>query len=161
MVELGDIEAADAALAAVHAAVRTRWSQSTALASRPWPAQWSIACFLDAARALLAGRFTDAEAAAARGREAARETGAAPALAQAAFVRLLSIIRLVQGRLREHEPARSAMARDVTNLPPTSIVVQAHAARQRDDRAAVREAFERALAVGLLEIPRGPHGRSP
>jgi DNA-binding SARP family transcriptional activator len=156
MVELGDIEAADAALAAVHAAVRTRWSQSTALASRPWPAQWSIACFLDAARALLAGRFTDAEAAAARGREAARETGAAPALAQTAFVRLLSIIRLVQGRLRELEAARSAVARDVTNLPPTSIVVRAHAARERDDRAAVREAFERALAVGLLEIPRGP-----
>jgi hypothetical protein len=44
----------------------------------------------------------------------------------------------------------------VTNLPPTSLVVQAHAARERDDRAAVREAFERALAVGLLEIPRGP-----
>jgi hypothetical protein len=45
---------------------------------------------------------------------------------------------------------------DVTNLPPTFFVVRAHAARERDDRAAVREAFERALALGLLEIPRGP-----
>lgn len=155
-VELGDIEAADAALAAVHAAVRTRWSQGTALASRPWPAEWSVACFLDAARALLAGRLTDAEAAAARGREAAHETGAPPALAQTAFVRLLSCIRLVQGRLLEHEPARSAMPVGVTNPPPTSLVVQAHAARERDDRAAVGEAFESALALGLLEIPRGP-----
>ena len=143
LVELGDIEAADAALAAAHAAVRTIWSQ------------WTVG-FMDAARALLAGRLNDAEAAAARLREAARETGAPPALAESAFVRLLSCIRLIQGRLREHEPARSTMAQDVTNLPPTFYVVRAHAARERDDREAAREAFERALALGLLEMPRGP-----
>jgi tetratricopeptide (TPR) repeat protein len=143
LVELGDIEAADAALAAAHVAVRTIWSH------------WTVG-FLDAARALLAGRLTDAEAAAARMREAARRTGAPPALAESAFVRVVSCIRLIQGRLREHEPARSAMARDVTNLPPTFFVVRAHAARERDDREAAREAFERALALGLLESPRGP-----
>ena len=71
-------------------------------------------------------------------------------------MRLLTCIRLIQGRLREHEPARSAMARDLTNLPPTFFVVRAHAACERDDREAARDAFERALAVGLLEIPRGP-----
>ena len=143
LVELGDIEAADAALAAAHAAVRTIWSH------------WTVG-FMDAARALVAGRLNDAEAAAARLREAARETGAPPALAESAFVRLVSCIRLIQGRLREHEPARSTMAQDVTNLPPTFYVVRAHAARERDDREAAREAFERALALGLLEMPRGP-----
>jgi len=47
------------------------------------------------------------------------------------------------------------MAQDVTNLPPTFFVVRAHAARERDDREAARDAFEHALALGLLEIPRG------
>jgi hypothetical protein len=102
--------------------VRTIWSQ------------WTVG-FLETARALVGGRLTDAEAAAARSREAARETPAPPALADSAFVRLLSVIRLLQGRLHEHEPARSAMARDLTNLPPTFFVVRAHAARERDDRA--------------------------
>jgi tetratricopeptide (TPR) repeat protein len=143
LLELGDIEAADAALAAAHAAVRTIWSH------------WTVG-FMDAARALLGGRFTDAESAAARMREAARETGAPPALAESAFVRMVSCIRLIQGRLHEHEPARSAMARDVTNLPPTFFVARAHAARERRDREAAREAFERALALGLVEMPRGP-----
>jgi hypothetical protein len=123
--------------------VRTIWSQ------------WTVG-FLDAARALIGGRLTDAEAATARSREAARETPAPPALVQSAFVRVMSCIRLLQGRLHEHEPARSAMARDLTNLPPTFFVVRAHAARERDDREAAREAFERALALGLIEAPHGP-----
>jgi hypothetical protein len=143
LVELGDIEAADAAIASARAAVRTIWSQ------------WTVG-FLDAARALIGGRLTDAEAATARSREAARETPAPPALVQSAFVRVMSCIRLLQGRLHEHEPARSAMARDLTNLPPTFFVVRAHAARERDDREAAREAFERALALGLIEAPHGP-----
>jgi hypothetical protein len=106
LVELGDVEAADAALAAAHAAARTPKSQ------------WTVA-FLDAARALLAGRLADAEAAAVRSREAARDTGAPPSLAQSAFVRLLSCIRLVQGRLTDHDQARRATAKAVANLPPT------------------------------------------
>jgi hypothetical protein len=70
---------------------------------------------------------------------------------------MVSCIRLIQGRLHEHEPARSAMAQDVvTKLPPTFFVARAHAARERDDREAARDAFERALALGLLEFPRGP-----
>jgi DNA-binding SARP family transcriptional activator len=143
LVELGDIEAADAAVASARAAVRTIWSL------------WTVG-FLDTARALIGGRLTDAEAANARTREAARETPAPPALVESTFVRVMSCIRLVQGRLHEHEPARSAMARELTNLPPTFFVVRAHAARERDDRDAVREAFERALALGLLEAPHGP-----
>ena len=142
-VELGDIEAADAAVAAAHAAVRTSKSK------------WTVA-FLDAARALLAGRMTDAEAAAVRSVEAARETTAPPPLAQSAFVRLVSCIRLVQGRLTEHEQARRTMSEPVTNLPPSFFVVRAHAAREQDDRDGARAAFESALARGLLELPRGP-----
>jgi DNA-binding SARP family transcriptional activator len=143
LIELGDIEAADAAHAAAHAAARTARSR------------WTVA-FLDAMRALLAGRLADAEAAAVRQREASRETVAPPALAQSAFVRLISCIRLVQGRLTEHEQARRAMAQAITNPPPTFFVVRAHAARERDDRDGAREAFEDAIAHGLLEQPRGP-----
>jgi DNA-binding SARP family transcriptional activator len=143
LIELGEIEAVDAALAAAHAAVRTTRSR------------WTVG-FLDTVRALLAGRLADAEAAVARGREAARETTAPPALAESAFVRLLSCIRLVQGRLTEYEPARAAMVQGLTNLPPTHFVVRAHAARERDDREGASDAFERALSAGLLEQPRGP-----
>jgi DNA-binding SARP family transcriptional activator len=143
LIELGDIEAADAAHAAAHAAARTARSQ------------WTVA-FLDAMRALLAGRLDDAEAAAVRQREASHETVAAPALAQSAFVRLISCIRLVQGRLTEHDQARRAMAQAITNPPPTFFVVRAHAAREREDRDGAREAFEDAIARGLLEQPRGP-----
>jgi DNA-binding SARP family transcriptional activator len=143
LIELGDIEAVDAALAAAHAAVRTTRSR------------WTVG-YLDAVRALLAGRLADAEAAAARGREAARETTAPLPVAESAYVRLLTCIRLVQGRMTEHEPARRAIAEGVANLPPSVFVVWAHAARERDDRDAAREAFERALATGLLEQPRGP-----
>ena len=141
LVELGDVEAADETLAAAHSAAQTARSHGTVR-------------FLGAARALIAGRLEDAEAEAVRAREAQRAAGS-PA-AQSAFVRLLGCIRLVQGRLTEHEPARRAMAQDVTHLPPTFYVVRAHAARERDERDAAREAFERALAQGLLEQPRGP-----
>jgi DNA-binding SARP family transcriptional activator len=143
LVELGEVEAADAAVAAAHAAARTTKSQ------------WTIG-FLDAARALLAGRLADAEAAAARSREAARETVAPSALNESAYVRLLSCIRLVQGRLSEHEQARSAMAQGVTNPPATFLVVRAHVARERRDYDGARAAFDDALARGLLELPRGP-----
>ena len=125
LVELGDIEAADAALAAAHAAVRTIWSQ------------WTVG-FLDATRARRRAidRAESAEHECAR----PRARRAPLALAESAFVRMVSCIRLIQGRLREHEPARSAMARDVTNLPPTFFVARAHAARERRPRAAC-EAF--------------------
>jgi hypothetical protein len=143
LIELGEIEAVDAALAAAHAAVRTIKSR------------WTVG-FLDAVRGLLAGRFAAAEAAVARGREAAREMTAPEELAESAFVRLLSCIRLVQGRLSEYEPAREAMAQGIVNLPPNFFVVRAHAARERQDRDGAREAFGRALSKGLLEQPRGP-----
>ena len=142
-VELGDIEAADSAVAAAHAAARTTKAQM-------------MVGWLDAARALLAGRLADAERAARRFREAARETSIPPALAESAFVRLMSVIRITQGRLTEHEPARRAMAQGVADLPPTFFVVRAHAARERDDRDGARRALADALSRGLLAIPRGP-----
>ena len=143
LIELGEIEAVDAALAAAHAAVRTTKSR------------WTVG-YLDTVRALLAGRFADAEAAVERGREAARETTSPQALAESAFVRLLSCVRIVQGRLTEYESARDAMAQGITNLPPTFFVVRAHAARERHDRDGARAAFERAISKRLLEYPRGP-----
>jgi hypothetical protein len=58
--------------------------------------------------------------------------------------------------LSEHEQARRAMASEISRIPPTFFVVRAYAARERDDRDGAREAFELALARGLLEQPRGP-----
>ena len=131
-----------------------RWRRRTRRRGRRrrrWMVGW-----LDAARALLAGRLADAERAARRFREAAREAAIPPALAESAFVRLMSVIRIAQGRLTEHEPARRAMAQGVAALPPTFFVVRAHAARERDDRDGARRALADALSRGLLAIPRGP-----
>jgi hypothetical protein len=65
-------------------------------------------------------------------------------------------MRLVQGRLSEHEQARRAMAQGVTNPPATFLVVRAHVARELRDYDGARAAFDDALARGLLELPRGP-----
>jgi hypothetical protein len=66
------------------------------------------------------------------------------------------LIRLVQGRLGEHEGARRALAEGVTRVPATLWVVGAHAARERDDRDGARAAIDRALGQGLLDLPHGP-----
>ena len=143
LVELGEVEAADDTLAAARSAARTDRARGTV-------------AFLDAARALLAGRLEDAEAEGVRAREVQRAGGLAPSVAETLFVRLVSCIRLVQGRLSEHEGARRAVAEGVTKVPATFSVVWAHAAQERDDRDGAREAFERALDQGLLDLPHGP-----
>jgi tetratricopeptide (TPR) repeat protein len=143
LVELGDVEAVDDTLAAARSAGRTDRARGTV-------------AFLDAARALLAGRLEDAEAEGVRAREVQRAGGLAPSVAKTLFVRVLSLIRLVQGRLSEHEGARRAVAKGVTKVPATFSVVWAHAARERDDRDGAREAFDRALDQGLLDLPHGP-----
>jgi hypothetical protein len=48
------------------------------------------------------------------------------------------------------------MAEGIANPPATFFVVRAHVARERDDNDGAREAFDGALARGLLELPRGP-----
>jgi DNA-binding SARP family transcriptional activator len=144
LVELGDLEAADDTLAAARSAARTGRAHGTV-------------AFLDAARTLLAGRLEDAEAEAVRAYEVQRAARSIPpSVAESLLVRLLSCIRLVQGRLSEHEGARRAMAEGVTKVPATFFVVRAHAARERDDRDGARKAFERALDEGLLDLPHGP-----
>ena len=144
LVELGDIKEADATLAAARSAARTGRARGTV-------------AFLVAARALLAGRLEDAEAEAVRAYEVQRDAASIPAsVAEYMLVRTLSLIRLVQGRLGEHEDARRAMAESVTKVPATFSVVWAHAAREKNDRDGARKAFERALDAGLLELPHGP-----
>jgi hypothetical protein len=143
-VELGDVEAADATLAEARSAARTGRARGTV-------------AFLVAARALLAGRLDDAAAEAVRAYEVQRDAASIPAsVAESMLVRMLSLIRLVQGRLREHEDARRAMAQSVTKVPATFSVVWAHAAREKDDRDGASKAFERALDDGLLDLPHGP-----
>jgi DNA-binding SARP family transcriptional activator len=144
LVEVGDVKAADDTLAAARSAARTGRAHGTV-------------AFLMAARALLAGRLEDAEAEAGRAYEVQRHAASTPpSAAESMFVRMLSCIRLVQGRLGEHEGARRAMAESVTKVPVTFSVVWAHAARERDDRDGAREAFERAVDQGLLDLPHGP-----
>jgi tetratricopeptide (TPR) repeat protein len=143
LVELGDVEAADDTLVAARSAARTDRARGTV-------------AFLHAARALLAGRLEDAEEEGVRALEVQRAGGLAPSVAETLFVRLVSCIRLVQGRLSEHEGARRAVAKGVTKVPATFSVVWAHAARERDDRDGARVAFERALDQGLLDLPHGP-----
>ncbi len=46
-----------------------------------------------------------------RAREVQRAAGFAPSVAETLFVTLLSLIRLIQGRLCEHEGARRAWRR--------------------------------------------------
>jgi tetratricopeptide (TPR) repeat protein len=141
-VERGDIMAADAALAAAHAAAHTVRSRSTA-------------ALLDTARALLAGRLADAEAAATRSRDTTREATDPQRPALGWVVRWLSCIRLLQVRLTDHEPARQAMAQAITTPSPTFFIVNAHTARERGDHDGAQDAFERALERGLLEMPHG------
>ena len=58
------------------------------------------------------------------------------------------MIRLLQVRLTDHEPARRAMAQAMTTPSPTFFIVNAHTARERGDRDGARDAFERALERG-------------
>jgi hypothetical protein len=144
LVELGDVKAADATLAEARSAARTGRARGTV-------------AFLVAARTLLAGRLEDAAAEAVRAYEVQCDAASIPpSVAESMLVRLLSCIRLVQGRLREHEGARREMAESVTRVPATFSVVWAHAARERGDRDEARKAFERALDAGLLDLPHGP-----
>ena len=48
------------------------------------------------------------------------------------------------------------MGESVAGPPATFFVARDEVARERHDRDAAREAFEGAVAKGLLELPRGP-----
>ena len=93
LVESGDIQGADAALAAARSAARVPISHWMVL-------QW------EAARAMLAGRLADAEALSIRGAEAAREAGAPPSVVEFQFVGLLWCIRASAGPTRRAGAAR-------------------------------------------------------
>jgi hypothetical protein len=72
---------------------------------------WTVG-FLDTVRALLAGRFADAEAAVARGREAARDTAAPPALARVRL-RQAAVVRPPRSAAEDAEavtPARALLS---------------------------------------------------
>jgi hypothetical protein len=48
------------------------------------------------------------------------------------------------------------MGESVAKPPATFFVVRAHVARERRDHGGARDAFDGALAGGLLELPHGP-----
>jgi hypothetical protein len=140
LVESGDIQRADAALAAARPAARVPISQWMVL-------QW------EAVRAMLAGRLADAEALSIRGAEAAREAGAPPSVVEFQFVGLLWCIRAVQGRLPELDPF-VGMVRALPDRPAWSFAGEAQLACEMGDPGAARCALDEAVARGLLEAPR-------
>jgi hypothetical protein len=131
LVECGELEGADAALAQARAAARLPISQ------------WMVTQW-EATRALLAGRLGEAEALALRGARAGRAAGFRAAVVEPTLAELIWHIRSAQGRLAELEP--------LAGRP----VVNAQVALARGDRAGAREALAEATGGGLLDAPRGP-----
>jgi hypothetical protein len=140
LVECGDIQGADAALAAARSAARVPISHWMVL-------QW------ETARAMVAGRLADAEALSIRGAEAARDSGAPPSVVEFQFVGLLWCIRAAQGRLAELEPL-AGMVRALSDRPAWSFASEAQLACELGDPGAAGSALAEAVARGLLEAPR-------
>ena len=140
LVESGDLQGADAALAAARSTARVPISH--------WMVrQW------ETARAMLAGQLADAEALSVRGAEAAREAGAPPSVVEFQFVGLLWCIRAAQGRLAELEPL-AGMVRALPDRPAWSFAGEAQLACELGDPSAAGSALAEAVARGLLEAPR-------
>ena len=140
LVESGDLQGADAALAAARSTARVPISHWMVL-------QW------EAVRAMLAGQLADAEALSIRGAEAAREAGAPPSVVEFQFVGLLWCIRAAQGRLAELEPL-VGMVRALPDRPAWSFASEAQLACELGDPGAAGSALAEAVARGLLEAPR-------
>jgi hypothetical protein len=140
LVESGDIQRADAALAAARSAARVPISIWMVL-------QW------ESVRAMLAGRLADAEAVSIRSAEVAREAGAPPSVVEFQFVGLLWCIRALQGRLGELEPL-VGMVRALPDRPAWSFAAEAQLLCELEDLGAARDALDEAVARRLLEAPR-------
>jgi hypothetical protein len=142
LLELGDVQACDAALAEARASARLPVSH------------WAITQWI-AARALLAGRLDEAESEAMRTAELGREAGFPAIYVQTRFGSLIWCIRLVQGRVRELAP----LFRDgVAMLPERTAwtyVSEAMLDWEAGDADAARAALAEAFAQGLLEQPSG------
>jgi uncharacterized tellurite resistance protein B-like protein len=140
LVESGDLDGADAALAQARASARLPISQ------------WMVTQW-ESARALLAGRLTEAETLALAGAQAGRQAGFRPSVVEPTLAALIWHIRLAQGRLAEIEPLAgpATAARAAWRS-----LADAQIALARDDRDGARGALADATAAGLLNTPRGP-----
>ena len=141
LVELGDVVAADAALAAGRATARVPIAQYTVMT---WTAM----------RSVLAGDLATAEALATQAGQTPLAAGTPPQVVQSHVGPLIWCIRVLQGRFDELDrltagvltgPERSAW----------SYVSEAQLAQARNDRDAAAAHFARALERGLLAMPRG------
>ncbi len=141
LIELGDVVAADAALAAGRATARVPIAEYTVMT---WTAM----------RSVLAGDLATAEALATQAGQTPLAAGTPPQVVQSHVGPLIWCIRVLQGRFDELDrltagvltgPERSAW----------SYVSEAQLAQARNDRDAAAAHFARALERGLLAMPRG------
>ena len=140
LVETGDIEGADAAIAAARAAARSPIANWAVL-------EWG------AIQALLAGRLADAEELAVRSAETARAAAFPASIVEFSSIALLWCLRVAQGRIAELESLVGAV-RTMTDRPPWSFVGEAQVLLELGDLDAASAAMASAVDAGLLQAPR-------
>jgi DNA-binding SARP family transcriptional activator len=152
LVELGDRDGAEAAIAAARAAARLPVSR------------WTVSVWR-AIRTLLAGRFAEVEEDCAHAAEAAHEAGFPPAIARPADLAARGLarvgpnvmwsLRALQGRLPEFELPFREYVEPMIERPPWTFVYEAQLALQLVDRDRAQRALTRAFDEGLTRQPSG------
>ena len=140
LVESGDIQGADAAMAAARSAARSPI------------ANWAVLEW-EAIRALLAGRLADAEELAMHSADTAGAGAFPAAVVEFAFTALLWCIRIAQGRLAEME-SLAALVRTIPDRPAWTFAGEAQLQWELGEPDAARAAMADAVAAGLLQAPR-------
>jgi DNA-binding SARP family transcriptional activator/tetratricopeptide (TPR) repeat protein len=140
LVELGDLTAADAALARGHASARVP------------AAHWTV-MHTTAIRAVLAGDLAGAETLAVQAGKLALAAGMLPVVVQSTSAPLIWFVRALQGRLGELEALPAGAFTD-QERPAWTYLTEAQLARARNDRDAAAAHFARAVDHGLLAAPR-------
>ena len=140
LVECGDIQAAEAAMAAARSAARSPI------------ADWAVLEW-ESIRALLTGRLADAEELAVRSAETARAAAFPDSVVEFAFIALMWCIRMAQGRVRELQSLVGAV-RGMPDRPAWSFVGEAQLLLELGELDAARGAMASAVDAGLLQAPR-------
>jgi DNA-binding SARP family transcriptional activator/tetratricopeptide (TPR) repeat protein len=141
LVELGDVVAADAALAQARASARVP------------AAHWTV-METSATRAVLAGDLARAETLAVQAGAVALAAGTRSVVVESNSAPLIRFVRGLQGRLGELEPLFAGTSAG-EERPAWTFLTEAQLARARNDRDGAAAHFARAVEHGLLAMPRG------
>jgi DNA-binding SARP family transcriptional activator len=142
LVEAGDIEGADTALARAHETARVPAARWTA-------AVWS------GTRLLLAGRLDESEQMAVHAAQLARTAGFSESVVNGTLASAMWCIRVVKGGLGELRPLIEERLDRLPDRPAWTYIYEALADCQLGDAAAARAALDAAFAHGLETAPRG------